>query len=90
MFTSVSQSFLASLFAWQTLLRIVLILGPNGGKFILFLWTNLHGKCGAAEAAENFNKIPKLCKIYLKNGENSYGIGDIKIVRHNLFFCCNS
>ena len=25
---------------------------------------------GAAEAALNFNKNPKLCKINLKNGEN--------------------
>ena len=65
---------------------MVLILGLNGRKCILFLWTNVNGKCGAAEAAENFNKIPKLCKIYLKNGENSYGIGDRKNVRYHLFF----
>ena len=35
---------------------MVLILGLNGRKCILFLWTNLHGECGAAEAAENFVK----------------------------------
>ena len=45
-----------------------------------------YGKFSATEAAENFNKILKLSKIYLKNGENSYGIGDRKNVRHHLFF----
>ena len=43
-------------------------------------------RSGAAERAEIFNKIPKLCKLYLKNGENSYCIGDRKNGRYPLFF----
>ena len=50
---------------------MVSILGINGRKCISSLCTNLHGKCGAAEAAEIFNKIPKLSKIYLRMGKTA-------------------
>ena len=64
----------------------MVLLGLNGRKCIFFLCTNLHGECGAAEAAENFNKIPKLCKIYLKNGENSYGIRETVKIYDIIYF----
>ena len=48
---------------------MILSLGLNGRKCSLFLWTNIHGKSGAAEAAENFNKFQNLVKYTSKMGK---------------------
>ena len=66
-----------------------LILVFNGIKCI-FLWTKLHGKYSAAEAAENFLiKFQILVKYTLKMGKTAT-VSETENMYDIIYFCFNS
>ena len=61
-----------------------------GGSVFYFSGKNLNGKCGAAEAAENFKKFQNFVKYTLKRGKQLRYRRQKKMYDTVYFFCCNS